>query len=208
MESVVVTGHSGFIGRNLVIGLENAGFNVIKQGRKYWPVECDRIYHLACPSTTDIIHACPTGIMDIIMDATRSALTISPTAMFINASTKGAADIYLDKSPQGCYNVAKRCMENYVSFNRSNSISYRIPSVYGPGMHNNNFIKLCIDGRAHEPAEPSKKHYIAHIDDVVEALINLTPITTEEITLGEIYESFGSRGRGLHRPALGSQVIE
>lgn len=199
MARVVVTGHTGFIGRNLVEALLKAGHVVYPIGRDFRQIKCDRVYHLASPSTTERIEADPTGVMDTIMDATRSALKICPDALFINASSKGAID--LAESPQGCYNVAKRAMETYIRFSGVKFMNYRIPSVYGPGMHDSNFIKRCINGNAYAPLEPNKVHYIAHIDDVVDSLVNLTEIKTEEITLGEIYESFSSGRRGLHRTA-------
>lgn len=192
-----VTGYTGFIGAHLVDGLLKAGWIVYPIGRDCKPVECDVVYHLACPSTTEQIEAEPTSIMDTILDGTRRALDICPTAVFVNASTKGATD--LAESPQGCYNIAKRCMETYIQFSGVKYKNYRIPSVYGPGMHNDMFIKRCIDNRAYMPSNLNKLHYIAHIDDVVDALINLTDINTEEITLGEIYEHFNSGRRGLYR---------
>ena len=197
-KRVVVTGASGFIGRNLCKGLDNADYEVIKMSRTITSVgEIDRVYHLACPSTTKDIEADPTGIMDIIFDSTRDALDIYPPALFINASSKGVFD--LDSTPQGCYNVAKRAMETYLEFSGIKHKNYRIPSVYGPDMHDDMFVKRCVDGNATKPTEPDRTHYIAHIDEVVEALIELRDIEIEEITLGEIYEHFTTGRRRLHR---------
>lgn len=196
-QIAAVTGSSGFIGRNLVRGLLNNGYQVVKIARHMPPIECDRVYHLACPSTTKDIKANPTGIMDIIFDGTRKAMQICPTATFVNASSKGVFE--LDNSPQGCYNIAKRAMESYLEFSNTDYINYRIPSVYGPDMHSDMFIKRCVDGNATKPVDPTKVHYIAHIDEVVDALINLRPIEIEEITLGEIYEHFTTGRRRLHR---------
>jgi nucleoside-diphosphate-sugar epimerase len=199
VEKVVVTGASGFIGRNLVLRLLERGFIVYPMGRDFVAKECDRVYHLASPSTTERINSNPTEVMDSILDATRSAIKICPTALFVNASSKGAADI--NDTPQGAYNVAKRCMEAYLNNSTVKHINYRIPSVYGYGMHDSNFIKRCVDGNAYKPSTPDTLHYIAHVDEVVEALIDLRNINIEEITLGEIYEDFSSGRRGLHRPA-------
>lgn len=201
---IAVTGYTGFIGSKLCEELLRQGHIVLPIGKDFRPVECDRVYHLACPSTTERITADPTQIMDIVMDATRAALKICPTALFINASSKGAN--MLADSPQGCYNIAKRCMEQYVQYSGVEYLNYRIPSVYGPGMHGSNFIKRCVDGTAYVPENPNTLHYIAHIDDVVDALAILTEIKTEEISLGEIYESFSSGRRGLHRPTLNAQT--
>lgn len=198
MEKVVVTGASGFIGSNLVKELLKRGYDVHPMGRTFYQIECDRVYHLASPSTTERINSNPLEVMDSIMDATRAAIQICPTALFVNASSKGAADI--NDTPQGSYNVAKRCMEIYLNNSTLKHINYRIPSVYGYGMHNSNFIKRCVDKNAYKPSEPDTLHYIAHIDEVVEALIDLRSINIEEITLGEIYEDFSSGRRGLHRP--------
>lgn len=196
-QRIAVTGSNGFIGRNLVRGLLDRGHQVIKMARHMPPEEVDRVYHLACPSTTIDIKSDPTGIMDIIFDGTRKAIEICPSAKFINASSKGVFD--LDNTPQGCYNIAKRAMETYLEFSGIDSVNYRLPSVYGPDMHNDMFIKRCVDDNAFEPTEPDKKHYIAHIDEVVDALIELRPIEIETITLGEIYEHFTTGRRRLYR---------
>lgn len=196
---IAITGSTGFIGRNVAKRFQTNGHIVYPISSQFESIECDRVYHFACPATTERINADPIGVMDIILDATRLALKICPTALFINASTKGAVE--LENSPQGCYNIAKRCMETYVEYSGVKYINYRIPSVYGPDMNDDGFIKRCVDGRAFKPLAPNKKHYIAHIDDVVDALVNLTEIHTEEITLGEIYESFSTGRLGLYRPA-------
>jgi nucleoside-diphosphate-sugar epimerase len=197
-KRIVVTGASGFIGRNLCAGLEKAGHTVIKMTRNITSVgHVDRVYHLACPSTTQAISADPTGIMDIIIDGTRDAMEIYPPALFINASSKGVFD--LDSTPQGCYNIAKRAMETYLEFSDIKHMNYRIPSVYGVDMHDDMFIKRCVDGNATQPTEPNKVHYITHIDEVVDALIELREIEVEEITLGDIYEHFTTGRRRLHR---------
>jgi nucleoside-diphosphate-sugar epimerase len=199
MARIAVTGHTGFIGKHLVSGLIDKGHEVLKINNFLQSQYVDRIYHLACPSTTAKINENPVEVMNAIMDVTRKAIKGCPNAMFINASSKGAAHIDI-AGPQGAYNVAKRCMETYVEFACDKYKNYRIPSVYGPGMHDDMFIKRCIDGNATEPLDPDKVHYIAHIDEVVSAMIDLRDIEYEIITLGEIYESFSSGRRGLHRP--------
>ena len=196
MQTIVITGHTGFIGSNLSKALIKLDYNII-YNIDYEQIKCDRIYHLACPSSSEVINKQPREVMDIILDNTRKAISICPTALFVNASSKGAIDI--NDTPQGAYNVAKRCMETYLMHSGMRYINYRIPSVYGPGMHKSSFIQKCIDGTAYRPEDPNKMHYIAHIDDVVNALVNLTEIKTEEITLGNIYESFNSGRRGIYR---------
>jgi nucleoside-diphosphate-sugar epimerase len=204
MEKIAVTGATGFIGKHLVSRLEQGGYEVIQVSKKFDPVECNRIYHLACPSTTAAITNDPIAVMDTIMDATRLALKVCPTATFVNASSFGVFDIA--DTAQGAYNVAKRCMEIYLLHIKNNCVNYRLPSVYGQGMHDDAFIKRCVDGTAYKPTEPNKLHYIAHVDDVVEALINLAEFKTEIITLGEIYEQFTTGRRGLHRPEPSTQT--
>lgn len=196
-----VTGATGFIGQHLVKELKNRGFIVHEIGREYTRVDCDIVYHLACPSTTTFINNNTREVMDIIMDGTRQALQICPGALFVNASSVGAKDI--EKSRQGAYNVAKRCMEIYLEYSAGpySYINYRIPSVYGPGASSDSFIQRCVDGTAYAPNNPDQLHSIAHVQDVAEALATCTQIPTEQITLGEIYEQFNSGRRGLHRPA-------
>lgn len=200
MAKVAVTGHTGFIGQHLVAALLKAGHVVYPIGRDYRAVDCDIVYHLACPSTTKFINENPKEVMDIILDGTRQALLISPGALFVNASSYGAETI--DNTKQGAYNIAKRCMEVYLEHSGVQYLNYRLPSVYGPGASPDSFIQRCVDGTAYVPTDPDKVHYIAHVLDVVEALVNCSAVPVEKTTLGKIYEQFNSGRRGLHRPAL------
>lgn len=199
---IVVTGSSGFIGKKLVSQLKCENHEVVEFNRNFKKVECDRIYHLACPSTTEKIKENPTQIIDIIVDKTREALNIDESALFVNASTIGVLEI--ENNFQGCYNIAKLCMEFYLNHINRKVINYRLPAVYGEGMHDDNFIKRCVDGRAYEPKEPNKKYYIAHIDDVIKSLIELKPVDIEETTLGKIYEQFNFGRRRIYRSTFGS----
>jgi nucleoside-diphosphate-sugar epimerase len=197
MEKIAVTGSTGFIGKNLVAGLERAGYEVIQITKQFEQVECSKVYHLACPSTTEKINKNPIEIMDIIFDKTRQAMNICRSALFVNASTYGVN--FIDDSKQSCYNIAKLSMEYYLKYSDIKYLNYRLPSIYGEGMHDDNFIKRCIDKKAYEPKNLEQKYYISHIDDVVDSLINLTEIKVEETTLGTIYEQFSSGKRGLKK---------
>jgi nucleoside-diphosphate-sugar epimerase len=197
MRKIAVTGATGFIGTRLVESLVRQGHIVYPIDRSFKQIECDMIYHLACPSSSEYINKHPREIMDTIIDGTRQALAICPNAFFVNASSMGAEFIEVDKGPQNAYNVAKRCMEVYLEHSAGVAcyINYRIPSVYGPGASPDSFIQRCINGTAYEPTDPNKMHYIAHIDDVVEALAKCKQIPIEEITLGQIYEQFSTGHR-------------
>jgi nucleoside-diphosphate-sugar epimerase len=198
MAKIAVTGHTGFIGRHLVKALIRTDHTIICIDRDFTPVVCDRIYHLACPSTTKMLNDDPNRIMDTIFDATRSAMKICPSAQFVNASSYGAGEVA--EGAQSAYNIAKRAMEIYIEQSGINYVNYRLPSIYGEDAHDDSFVVRCVQGTAYLPPDPDKMHYIAHVDDVVEAMINLTAIPVEEITLGEIYELFNSGRRGLYRP--------
>lgn len=202
---IAVTGHTGFIGRHLVVELQRRGHHVVLVDRDFTPVRCERIYHLACPATTARIKEDPTGVMDAIMDLTRKAMQLCPGALFVNASSYGAEDIA--ETAQGAYNVAKRCMEIYIQFSGVTYMNYRLPSVYGEDADPDSFIKRCVLGTAYKPENPDQIHYIAHVTDVVRAMASLKPVFSESITLGEIYESFNSGGRGLHWAAPDTRTV-
>lgn len=199
---VAVTGSTGFIGRHLVAELKRLGNVVHEIDRDFTPIQCDIIYHLACPSSSNYINDNPRAVMDTIMDATRKALDICPTALFVNASSMGVEFIDIDSGPQNAYNIAKKCMEEYLEHARGvyGYINYRIPSVYGAGASPDSFVQRCIDGTAYKPTNPNRVHYIAHIDHVVEALATCKQIPMEELRLEYIYEQFTTGRRGLHRP--------
>jgi nucleoside-diphosphate-sugar epimerase len=197
MAKIAVTGSTGFIGRNLIQKLLQQGHIVYPIGRDYRKVECDRIYHLACPSSTRYITEHTNEVVNIIVEGTCDAIEICPTALFINASSMGVNEVAI--GAQQAYNEAKKWMEIYLEYSDINYINYRIPSVYGTEANEDNYVVRCVNGEATYPKEPNKKYYISHIDDVVDALVNLTDIKIEEITLGQIYELFNSGRRRLHR---------
>jgi nucleoside-diphosphate-sugar epimerase len=203
-RKIAVTGSTGFIGSKLVDRLTEQGNTVYVIDREFKSIDCDIIYHLACPSTTSAINADPVGVMDTIIDATRKAIDVCPSALFVNASSYGAGWIDIDQGPQNAYNIAKRCMEVYLEYAKGpyGYINYRLPAVYGPNMYDDFFIKKCVDGTAYKPTDPDRLYYIAHIDDVVEAMSECKQILIEELTLGQIYELFNSGRRGLHRPTF------
>lgn len=186
---VAVTGHTGFIGRHLCKAILDRGWSLIKVRREFEKVNCDRIYHLACPSSTKKINDDPNGVIDTIVDGTRKAMNICQEAIFINASSMGAN--YLDESgAQGGYNVAKRLMEIYLSQSGREFVNYRLPSVYGNGMSSDSFIQRCIDGNAYKPEDPNKLHYIANVGDIVNSMIEMKDLEIEETSLGDIYNRF------------------
>jgi len=192
-KKVAVTGYSGFIGKQLTEQLLKQGNIVYPIGRDFRKINCNVVYHLACPSTTSYIDNNPKQVMDIILDGTRAALEICPEALFINASSLGAND--LDLTPQGAYNIAKRCMETYLKYSGVKYINYRLPAVYGKGMHDDFFIKRCVDGRAYTPKDPNRSYAIAHISEVIDAMITLRDIDAEYLTVGQIYEQFSNGTR-------------
>lgn len=197
MEKIAITGYTGFIGSHLLNELIRRGHIVYPIGRTIKRVKCDVVYHLACPANTEIIQQNPIMVMNSIFDITRQAMDICPTAKFVNGSTMGVH--YLDETPQGAYNIAKKTMEIYLKHSGIDYINYRIPSVYGEGMHPSAFIKRCIDGTAYAPIEPDRKRWICHVSEVVEAMADLKPIPYETTTLGEIYNNFSFGKRGLKR---------
>lgn len=188
---VAVTGYRGFIGTALMKKLAERGIEVVGVNPTDTGV-FDRVYHLACPATTARIVQDTTGVMDAIIDATRQSLNICPSALFINASSQGA-EYPNDPTPQGGYNVAKLCMEIYLKHcaHKYNILSYRLPAVYGKNMNQDFFVRRCVDGTAYEPMV-NRAYSIAHIDDVVDALIALTPVPERLTSLTEVYQKFTS----------------
>lgn len=193
---IVVTGSSGFIGSYLCTELEVQGFEVVRMGREYVMTECDRVYHLGCPSSTEAIQHDPSGIADTIIDKTREAIRICPEAIFINASTMGV-EIGSDDYAQNLYNRAKGLMEEYLVGTIPNErlYNYRIPSVYGQGMDMSGFIGRCVEGKAYRPENGNDKYIIISVNELVKSMVGLEEIKGECTTLGGVYEEFGIKGR-------------
>lgn len=53
------------------------------------------------------------------------------------------------------------------------------------------FIPRCVDGTAYYPTI-DREYNIAHVDDVVDALINLSDVRVIRTTLSEVYQNFTS----------------
>jgi nucleoside-diphosphate-sugar epimerase len=196
MDRVVVTGASGFIGSHLVANLKKQ-HEVIEVQYPYPEVkDCTRVYHLAAPATTEFITQNPLQVLDYIVAWTKSAMKINPEALFINISSMGAENTRGEEE-QACYNTAKRYMELYIKYSNIRGVNYRLPAVYGEGMHSDYYIKRCIDGTATEPIE-DKEYFITHIDEVVDALVAVRDLQITETTIKEIYELFTTGRRGIH----------
>jgi nucleoside-diphosphate-sugar epimerase len=190
-EKIVITGSSGFIGKALAKRLVAMGHEVIKMGRAYYYVDCDRIYHLACPSATEVLQKDPVGVMNIIIKKTQEAVEICPNALFVNASTMGVV-IKSHEPAQSLYNNAKALMEEFLKIVKAGEklYNYRIPSVYGDGMAMSGYVGKCIKKEAYSPVDEYGEYEIIHIDSLVSSMANLDELTSENTTLINIYNEF------------------
>jgi nucleoside-diphosphate-sugar epimerase len=198
-ETIVITGSNGFIGMALKTKLDLMGHKVIKMAREYHRVDCDRIYHLGCPSATEELEKDPVSIMNIIINKTQEAVNICPKALFINASTMGV-EIGSSDPGQNLYNNSKELMEHYLKIviPKQRLYNYRIPSVYGEGMSMSGFMGKCLNKEAYRPVDGKKEYEIIHINNLVSSMAELSKLNSEKTTLGKIYEDFAIGDRNIN----------
>ena len=225
-KRILVTGGAGFLGTNLisrlawdpeneVIVLDN--FSTGFRRRKIWPggiepnvewirhdviepfnIECDEIYHLACPASPSDYQADPIRTVLTAVQGTANALKCAAdvTARILIASTSEVYGEPLDHpqteqlwshinpvGERGCYDTGKAAAEslahNYSEMGVEVRIA-RIHNTYGPmmaiedGRMVSNFIVQALSGEDLTVyGDGSQTRSLCFVDDMVDGLIGL-----------------------------------
>lgn len=169
-------------------------------------IECDQIYHLACPASPKNYQYNSIKTIKTNVQGTMNMLGLAKRvkARFLLAST---SEIYGDpiSSPQketdwgnvnpigirSCYDEGKRLAESLtMQYHRDCNVSVRIARIfntYGPRLHQNdgrvisNFVHQAIEGNDLTIyGDGSQTRSFCYVDDTVEGLIRL--MNTENIT--------------------------
>jgi UDP-glucuronate decarboxylase len=224
-KRVLVTGGAGFLGSHLCERLIRDGHEVICLDDLFtgsrrnvdallanhrfeflrhdvtqpMHIECDEIYHLACPASPIHYQRNPVRTIRTCVQGTLNVLELAREvhARILIAST---SEIYGDPlvhpqvegywgnvnpiGPRACYDEGKRCAEALAaSYAQQYDVAVRIARIfntYGPRMHPNdgrvvsNFVVQCLRG---EPitlfGSGEQTRSFCYVDDLIEAFIRL-----------------------------------
>lgn len=162
-------------------------------------IECDQVYHLACPASPVHYQRNPARTIRTAVEGTLNMLNLARdvSARILIAST---SEVYGDPKvhpqhedywgnvnpigPRACYDEGKRCAESLtVSYSSQYNVDARIVRIfntYGPRMHKDdgrvvsNFIVAALEGRPLTIfGDGSQTRSFCFVDDELEGLVRL-----------------------------------
>ena len=231
-KRIMVTGGAGFLGshlcerlirdghevicvddlftgskRNLDALLSNHRFEFIRHDVCLpLHIECDEIYHLACPASpvhyqhnpVRTIRTCVQGtlnVLELARDVQARLLIASTSEVYgdplVHPQVEGYWGNVNPIGPRACYDEGKRCAEALAtSYAQQYGVAVRIPRIfntYGPRMLPNdgrvvsNFVVQCL---ANQPitlfGDGTQTRSFCYVDDLIEGFLRLMASDLDE----------------------------
>lgn len=200
---IVVTGATGFIGKNLCLRLQELNTHqIIPITRRSTPLDlqnalanCDIVFHLAGINRPQDIAEFHTG-NTAFTEALCAALTATkqPIPIVHTSSTQATKDNPYGQSKLG----AEEIILAYGKLNSAKSFIYRLPNVFGKWCkpnYNSAVATFCHNTTHSLPItinDPSAPLTLVYIDDVIESFLNLLtapPTASEFIEISPTYQT-------------------
>lgn len=178
MKKILVTGSSGFIGKNLTVRLEQAGYEVFKYDREtVEPLgelveETDFIFHIAGINRPKDEKEFKTGNQDltetIISHAKKHRLPI-----VITSSIQASLDNPYGKSKRG----AESLLRDYEKTEKANVYIFRLPNVFGKWSrpNYNSVVATFCHNISHDIPlqinDPDSQITLVYIDEVIDEFL-------------------------------------
>ncbi|MGX7927480.1 polysaccharide biosynthesis C-terminal domain-containing protein [Tsuneonella sp. HG094] len=170
---VLVTGANGFVGRNLIVRMEELGHDILRYGRDTGPEQlpalvgqADAVVHLAGenrPTDPGAFDAVNRGLCEVLAQAVRNAEPSPP--VFLASSIQAGSD--------SAYGLSKRAGEQAFEALPSHAAIVRFPNIFGKWCRPNYNSAVAtfahnaargLDLPVNDPAAPLR---LIYIDDVV-----------------------------------------
>ncbi|BCD91410.1 hypothetical protein fh0823_15490 [Francisella halioticida] len=202
MNKVLVTGASGFIGRNLTSYLKNRNVDVIEHNRihsltslKKKLKSCDFIFHLAGE-----VRPRSTEESFVLSNVTLTEYILDNLVNYGKKPILLSSTIHAERSSGGQYGISKKAAEELVKkYSIENGISsyiYRLPHVFGEGCKPNynsaisTWIYNIINGIPINIYDRSIKITYVYVQDIVCDFYECISIQNDKLNYMEAGKSF------------------
>ncbi|WP_280174292.1 NAD-dependent epimerase/dehydratase family protein [Lacrimispora celerecrescens] len=179
---ILITGSDGFIGRNLIVELQNKGFKKLLlcnrettlERLKNYTDECDVVFHLAGinrPKEEEEYHRGNVEFTRILVDLLKDNPK-SPMVLFSSSVQAGEDNAYGKSKRQ-----AEQILKEYAHERNALVIIYRLPNVFGKWCrpdYNSVVATFCYHITHNEDIKIDRKEAsitLAYIDDLLHTII-------------------------------------